>query len=147
MNRPNEVKYRLPASTKEVLKNSLTGRSLEKLLYRYRAELMWRALPYGAYVSADGSATLFDRRYRPIARLARGGTVTRVPPDERIHFTGQIWLYRDGTHPLINHATRRRCETVLRCWNIDPKALAVEMLAEVREERAPRRPIRKWRPA
>jgi hypothetical protein len=120
---------------------------LPRLLYRYRTDLVWRALPYGAYVSADGSATLFDRRYRPIARRNRGGTVTRVPPDERIHFTGQIWLYRDGTRPLINRATRACCERVLRFWNLDHKALAAEMLAEIKEERAAGRVIRRYRRA
>ena len=55
-------------------------------------------LPYGAYVHKDGSETLYDRSYRPIA--TRGADRRLVTPASGfIAFVWQGWFFDDGNPP------------------------------------------------
>jgi hypothetical protein len=96
----------------------------------------WKLLPYGAYLLRDGSAVLFDRRYRPILRLPavalplvraasvviRGWpAVATLPidgtdpcsPDERIEHVEEIYFYRSKTEPDRDPRTRAALEKLV----------------------------------
>ena len=62
------------------------------------SELRRALLPYGAYIGADGTETLFDRGYSPmLARNADGGNLRKG--SGWITFEKQVWFYDDGCSP------------------------------------------------
>ena len=71
----------------------------------------WKLLPYGAYLCRD-SIVWFDRRYRPIVRVA-GDKVTPCDPHEWIEHSGKEWLYSDRNQPRRDAATRQRIQNHL----------------------------------
>jgi hypothetical protein len=87
-------------------------------------------VPYGLFLTDDGSRVLFDRHYQPIARFRGGpdapamtipaahcnrpvvlpiGSVTPCQPGEWVAgVVGRIWLWDDRTSPSRNRSTRDR---------------------------------------
>jgi hypothetical protein len=92
----------------------------------------YRNAPYGVYHCED-SVVWFDRRYRPIVRVA-GNAVTVVDSMEWIDHTGQTWLYDDGNAPRYNAETRRCIQNVMDA--------IPEMAAEVKRRYAAERKSR-----
>lgn len=72
-------------------------------------------LPYGAYLTEDGEIVMFDRRYRPIFRRDKGGT---VHPDDRARWVdgicGHVWFYSDVT--LTEAEVMHRCQIIMARW-------------------------------
>jgi len=68
----------------------------------------WRVLPYGFGYEADGTATLFDREYRPICSIDRRGDVRMMAPTaQEWRAAEKVFLYDDGAKPRYNRETRR----------------------------------------
>jgi hypothetical protein len=67
----------------------------------------WFVYPYGWWTELAGAYVIFDRFYRPIARLS-SGQVEIVQSDVGIDFIDQRWFYSSGNSPFINAETRGR---------------------------------------
>lgn len=73
----------------------------------------WLFFPYGYWTEGDGSFVIFDRRYHPLARKRRDGSVEilhmldldRAP---LIKFKKQHLLYGSIDHPCDTGETQRR---------------------------------------
>jgi len=63
-----------------------------------RAAILRNVLPYGVYVHKDGSETLYDRSYRPIATRGADRQLI-VPASGFIDFVWQGWFFDDGNPP------------------------------------------------
>jgi hypothetical protein len=88
-------------------------------LTKKEIELRRKVLPYGAYIGADGTETLFDRSYAPIiARDANGNNLQRA--HGWITHTKQIWFYDDSCSPhhssAANTAAYQRCLEALNAF-------------------------------
>jgi hypothetical protein len=63
-------------------------------------------LPYGMYITADGTEVLFDRHYEPMyARDAKGDNVQRASGFVE-NVVKQVWFY-DDKHSLMNSSEAR----------------------------------------
>jgi hypothetical protein len=72
-------------------------------------------LPYGEWVTADGRAVLFNRRYLPLWQKRPGGAVERADPSEWVTFKGERWFYRDA---MPEAAKQRAGADALRAWGV-----------------------------
>lgn len=79
----------------------------------------WALSPYGWWDERDGSAVVFDRAYRPIARVSHDCTwVSIVPPDDRIDWIEENTYYRYLDAPQLNGETRHKIMAVTRALGI-----------------------------
>jgi len=67
---------------------------------------LYDVLPYGMYITADGTEILFDRHYDPMyARDAKGDNVQRASGFVE-NVVKQVWFYNDK-HSLMNSSEAR----------------------------------------
>jgi len=73
-------------------------------------------LPYGVYVHADGTETLFDRSYQPIATRTPDRLQIK-PTNGFIDFAWQAWFFDDGNPPWSSQESAadsmRRCQQAM----------------------------------
>lgn len=80
----------------------------------------WEISPYGWWDERDGSAIVFDRARRPIARVAQDcSRVSIVAPDENISRIKETTYYEYLDAPQINSETRRKIMAVTRALGIE----------------------------
>ena len=72
-------------------------------------------LPYGVYIGADGTETLFDRNYTPLyTRDPDGKNVRRA--SGWIEHTKQRWFYDDRCTPKHNKKSAQRCQAAMTAF-------------------------------
>ena len=70
-------------------------------------------LPYGMYITADGTEVLFDRHYDPMyARDAKGDNVQRASGFVE-NVVKQVWFYNDTNSLMNSSEARLRSEKAL----------------------------------
>jgi len=70
-------------------------------------------LPYGMYITADGTEVLFDRHYEPMyARDANGDNVQRASGFVE-NVVKQVWFYNDTNSLMNSSEARLRSEKAL----------------------------------
>jgi hypothetical protein len=80
----------------------------------------WRIFPYGCWTECDGAAVIFDRKYRPIARV-RDGAVEIVAPTTWITFKKQRWFYRTWDDPVLSVQTREKLIAIVAHYGLEPE--------------------------
>lgn len=75
-------------------------------------DILRQVLPYGVYVHKDGSETLFDRGYKPIATRTPDKKCV-YPAGEHPRFEWQAWFFNDETAPWHSIRSRRRCQLAM----------------------------------
>jgi hypothetical protein len=94
---------------------ALSGKRYHRKLNRQQR---W-ALPYGAYTTAAGELVLHDRRYRPLYRRARDGTVERDALTRWVDdVVAHVWFYDDRCTPRTNRETLRRILAIRDRWEL-----------------------------
>lgn len=73
----------------------------------------WIFFPFGYWTEADGSFVIFDRRYHPLARKRRDGSVQILPMVDydrapQIRFKKQHFLYGSIDHVCDTEETQQR---------------------------------------
>jgi len=58
-----------------------------------RKQAVWHLCPYGEWIELCGSRVIFDRKYRPIARIWNDEVVEIVPPDQYIAYIEQRYFH------------------------------------------------------
>jgi hypothetical protein len=82
----------------------------------------YRHLPYGAWVTQDGTVVLFDRDYCPLHRRSPGATSpTALTGSEWVvNIVSETFLYTDRDAPWVDPLTRQRCVQALRDFGVRP---------------------------
>jgi hypothetical protein len=80
----------------------------------------YRHLPYGCWITQDGTAILFCRDYCPLWRRAPGATSpTPCTGSERVvNIVSERFLFSDRDPPWIYPLTRARCLQALRDFGV-----------------------------
>jgi hypothetical protein len=78
------------------------------------SELRRSVLPYGAYIGADGTETLFDRSYAPMLQRDDDGKNLRKGTGW-IEHTKQVWFYDDYCSP--HYIVDANKDAYYRCMN------------------------------
>lgn len=77
------------------------------------------SLPYGQWLTEDGAAVLFDRKYRPIFLQDEKGNITQMNGDEwieRIVADKTEYFYKDASTPELDFYTLAKVKKVLADW-------------------------------
>jgi hypothetical protein len=79
-----------------------------------------RHLPYGAWVTRDGTVVLFDRDYCPLHRRAPGAaSPTAMTGSEWVRdIVSETFLYNDQNSPSVDPLTRARCLQALKDFGV-----------------------------
>jgi hypothetical protein len=83
----------------------------------------YRHLPYGCWITRDGTAVLFDRDYAPLWSRAPGAaSPTSMTGSEWVaNIVSESWLYTDTDPPWLDPLTRQRCMQVLKDFGVESK--------------------------
>ncbi|MBN9492935.1 hypothetical protein J0H33_06255 [bacterium] len=85
-----------------------------------KKQAVWWLCPFGAWTERNGSGVIFDRAYRPIIRVMRGGATEIVPPDEFISYRRQRYFHRGfGWSPDIE--TREIVTQIIAKYDLAPE--------------------------
>lgn len=90
------------------------------LFHGFEKQAFWGLCPYGCFTEPDGSGVIFDRSYRPIVRVRRGGNTEIVPPNTFITFTKQRWFHR-GFGMTPDAATREIVTQIIATYKLAPE--------------------------
>ncbi|WOH68650.1 hypothetical protein [Bradyrhizobium sp. BWA-3-5] len=98
--------------------DTIDARITEKARRLHRTR-RWVFFPYGYWTEKDGAFVVFDRRYHPLARKRRDGSVQILPMLDldraaRIEFKKQHFLYGSIDHPCDTEETQQRLIGVVR---------------------------------
>ena len=85
-----------------------------------KKQAFWGLCPYGCWTEPDGSGVIFDRDYRPIVRVFRGGKAEIVAPNTFINFTKQRWFHR-GFGMTPDAATREIVTKIIALYGLAPE--------------------------
>lgn len=107
-------------STMHVCDLHLVADDTLTLLRSFKKKTQWGLCPYGCWTEADGSGVIFDRCYRPIIRVRRGGKTEIVAPDEFIRFRKQRWFHH-GFGPTPDAATHAVVTQIVATYNLGPE--------------------------
>lgn len=80
-----------------------------------KTQEMKKELPYGKYIFTDGSQILFNRKYELIAHQE---TVDTRSLELKIAAAKKQWFYDDSNPPWENQETLRKCQSVLKAFNV-----------------------------
>ena len=75
-------------------------------------------LPYGMYITADGTETLFDRSYIPMYSRDTNGDNVRPVEGLIENIVKHVWFYDDKNTPDISPEARDRSEKALAAFVI-----------------------------
>lgn len=105
-------------------------------IHGMKKQATWHLCPYGEWIELSGLRVIFDRKYRPIARIWNDGVVEIVLPDQYIaHIEERYFHSGFGWSP--DAVTRKVVAEIVTKYRLAPELQRRRALMR-RGERLPR---------
>lgn len=108
----------------------------DEFLRKFRKQAEWWLCPYGEWSEPSGARVIFDRTYRPIARIFPNGSAEIIPSDEFIKYKKQRYFH-SGFGPSPDAQTREIVAHLIAKYKLVPEL-------QRRRELLRRKALRRW---